>query len=65
VFGIPSASAVGEISNYPSEYNLYEVSARDGSWNIRASARRYDAEQKLFLERVVADFDVQRHATGD
>ncbi|MBK6289278.1 MAG: metallophosphoesterase [Gammaproteobacteria bacterium] len=62
VFGIPSASAAGKISNYPSEYNLYAVRPGERSWNIEASARSYDARNSGFRERIVARFEVLRHA---
>ena len=62
VFGIPSASAAGKISNYPSEYNLYEVRAGENSWNVQVTARRHDAQSSRFRERPIACFDVLRHA---
>lgn len=62
VFGIPSASAAGKISNYPSEYNLYEVRSGESSWNMEVRARSYDAQNSGFRERIVTRFEVLRHA---
>lgn len=54
VFGIPSASAAGVISNYPSEYNLYEVSRDAAGWIVEARARRYAGDARGFESRDLA-----------
>ena len=54
VFGIPSASAAGVLSNYPAEYNLYDV-VRDGpAWRVRASARPFVPATRAFAGRAIA-----------
>ena len=63
VFGIPSASAAGKISDYPSEYNLYEICTGENSWSIQVKARSHDAENSRFRERTISRFEVLRHAT--
>jgi 3',5'-cyclic AMP phosphodiesterase CpdA len=64
VFGIPSASAAGLLSNYPSEYNLYEVRTAPGAWEVRVSARRFDVATRCFAERDIARFTVPRAAAS-
>ena len=61
VFGIPSASAAGVLSNYPAEYNLYDIIRDDASWRVRVSARRFDAATRAFAGRELASFAL-RHA---
>ena len=63
VFGIPSASAAGVLSNYPAEYNLYDVLRDGAAWQVRVSARRFDAATRAFATRDVASFPV-RNATS-
>jgi 3',5'-cyclic AMP phosphodiesterase CpdA len=60
VFGIPSASAAGIRSDYPSEYNLYEVDAAPDGWRVRVSSRRFDAATQAFAARDIATFSVAR-----
>ena len=59
VFGIPSASAAGVLSNYPAEYNLYDVFRDGAAWRVRVSARRFDAATRAFASRAVASFPVR------
>jgi 3',5'-cyclic AMP phosphodiesterase CpdA len=63
VFGISSASAAGVLSNYPAEYNLYDVLRDGAAWRVRVSARRFDAATRAFATREVASFPV-RNATS-
>ena len=63
VFGIASASAAGVLSNYPAEYNLYDVLRDGAAWRVRVSARRFDAATRAFATREVASFPV-RNATS-
>ncbi len=63
VFGIASASAAGVLSNYPAEYNLYDVLRDGAAWRVRVSARRFDAATRAFATREVASFAV-RNATS-
>jgi 3',5'-cyclic AMP phosphodiesterase CpdA len=63
VFGIPSASAAGVLSNYPAEYNLYDVFRDGAAWRVRVSARHFDAATRAFATREVASFPV-RDATS-
>jgi len=60
VFGIPSASAAGEHSGYPSEYNVYDVREDADTWAVRVSARRLDAATRRFSSRELASFRVPR-----
>jgi len=59
VFGISSASAAGVVSNYPAEYNLYDVLRDDGGWRVRVRARRFDAATRAFTSREIASFPVR------
>lgn len=63
VFGIPSASAAGVVSNYPAEYNLYDVLRDGGGWRVRVRARRYDAATRAFTSREIANFPVRDTAS--
>jgi 3',5'-cyclic AMP phosphodiesterase CpdA len=60
VFGIPSASAAGIHTDYPSEYNLYEVSAEAHGWQVRVNARRVQGEAENFSSREVARLKLAR-----
>ena len=44
-------SAAGVLSNYPAEYNLYDIIRDDASWRVRVSARRFDAATRAFAGR--------------
>jgi 3',5'-cyclic AMP phosphodiesterase CpdA len=62
VFGIPSASAMGIHSDYPSEYNEYEVQTGESSWQLSARARSWDAGLNSYRSEALASFTVARRA---
>lgn len=60
VFGIPSASAMGIHSDYPSEYNEYTVEQAPGGWQVEARARSWDTVQRGYRRETLANFTVAR-----
>jgi 3',5'-cyclic AMP phosphodiesterase CpdA len=60
VFGIPSASATGLHSDYPSAYNEYAVESRAEGWKVEASARSWEATHRAFRHQPLASFAVMR-----
>ena len=64
VFGIPSASAMGIHSDYPSEYNEYEVVADRGSWRLTAHARSWDATSGTFQAETLATLERPREVSA-
>ena len=64
VFGIPSASAIGAHSNYPSTYNEYDISSDGEAWQLTAKARRWDANTRCFASSTLAGFRIPRRGAG-
>jgi 3',5'-cyclic AMP phosphodiesterase CpdA len=62
VFGIPSASAMGLHSDYPSAYNEYELRMDDGAWRLTARARRWDGAAQGFTPSTLAEFELPARA---
>jgi 3',5'-cyclic AMP phosphodiesterase CpdA len=60
VFGIPSASAVGVHSDYPSEYNEYEVVPENDCWRVTARARSWNAADGGFRAETLAELERPR-----
>jgi 3',5'-cyclic AMP phosphodiesterase CpdA len=60
VFGIPSASAMGLHSDYPSTYNEYALKAGTDGWHLTASARRWDPATGVFAPATLAEFNLPR-----
>ncbi len=50
VIAVPSASALGLHGADVAQYNRYEVARREGSWELRIDARRYQPETGDFGE---------------
>lgn len=59
VFGIPSASAMGLHSDYPSAYNEYDLRTSGSAWRLTARARRWDSAAQAFAPATLAEFDLQ------
>jgi 3',5'-cyclic AMP phosphodiesterase CpdA len=48
VFGIPSASAIGELSGRPSQYFRYQVEEKSHEWLLDVLVRAYDYKEHVF-----------------
>ena len=58
VFGIPSASAAGVHSDYPSAYNEYALDTSQSAWQLRAHARCWNASTRVFETESLGEFAI-------
>ena len=61
VIAVPSASALGLHGADVAHYNRYEVQPRDGGWQVRVDARRYQPVSGEFIEGGSRMLHIERH----
>ncbi len=60
VFGIPSASALGQKAGREAQYNLYQIVASGDAWKLKISARGYRRDKAVFVRQQEKNLEISR-----